>query len=518
MITISVFNVSAVVIDVSSHDGLIDWNRIEEHIEGVIIRIGYGNDIEGQDDKQAIRNMNECERLGIPYGVYIYSYALTSDEVTSEINHTLRMLQGRSPVRGVWFDMEDADGYKESNGLDVYKDGELLTDFCIQFIEAMDKEGYTTGVYANYNYYKNVLNLERLANTRGFNMWLAHWGIEEPGMDCMMWQFGAYLIDGHEFDGNIFYADYSSPFKDRLDTDDNGEDIERIDKAAGSSAIEAVNVDTNVNVIYRAQIRGSYWLPEVVNDEDYAGIQGTGITGVTLSTDKGYAVYRVYAGGRWLSYVDSRNSDINDYYNGYAGNGAEIEAVEVYYYTPASLLINEATPYASLKDGRYHYIETGSLISIKKNVKNILIPSEEMKLQVYPMDYEEFLWAAGSDSNVFHDICRLDEKMGNLINRKLMRDFRLYMAVGGMPQAVETYIATNNFDDVDRVKRQIIELYLEDLNRMDKSGKLAKIYKAIPVQLALKKKHFILQLLFQSLSFKPIAPHCYCQNNSAGIS
>lgn len=94
MITISVFNVSAVVIDVSSHDGLIDWNRIEEHIEGVIIRIGYGNDIEGQDDKQAIRNMNECERLGIPYGVYIYSYALTSDEVTSEINHTLRMLQG----------------------------------------------------------------------------------------------------------------------------------------------------------------------------------------------------------------------------------------------------------------------------------------------------------------------------------------------------------------------------------------------------------------------------------------
>ena len=89
MITISVFNVSAVVIDVSSHDGLIDWNRIEEHVEGVIIRIGYGNDIEGQDDKQAIRNMNECERLGIPYGVYIYSYALTSDEVTSEINHTL---------------------------------------------------------------------------------------------------------------------------------------------------------------------------------------------------------------------------------------------------------------------------------------------------------------------------------------------------------------------------------------------------------------------------------------------
>lgn len=345
----------AVVIDVSSHDGLIDWNSVDEHIEGVIIRIGYGSDYVSQDDKQAIRNMDACERLGIPYGVYIYSYALNMQDVESEIEHTLRMIQGRNPVRGVWFDMEDADGYKESNGIDVYKEGSMLTDFCIRFVSEMYSRGYTTGVYANYNYYKYVLELDRLTATEGFNMWLAHWGIEEPGMDCMMWQFGAYLIDGHEFDGNIFYADYSSPFKDRPDTDDNGENIERIDKAAGSSAIEAVNVDTNVNVIYRAQIRGSYWLPEVVNDEDYAGIQGTGITGITLSTDKGYAVYRVYAGGRWLSYVDSRNSDINDYYNGYAGNGAEIEAVEVYYYTPASLLINEATPYATLKDGRYHY-------------------------------------------------------------------------------------------------------------------------------------------------------------------
>ena len=347
----------AVVIDVSGHDGLIDWDSAKEHIEGVIIRIEYGNDYAYQDDKQAVQNMDECERLGIPYGVYIYIYAMTMQETESEISHTLRMLKGRNPVRGVWFDMEDADEYKKNHGMDVYseEDRTLLTDICIRFIDEMHSRGYITGVYANYDYYKNVLDTNRLSMTEGFNMWLAHWDVEEPDMDCMMWQFGAYLIDGHEFDGNIFYADYSSPFKDRPDTDDNGENIERIDKAAGSSAIEAVNVDTNVNVIYRAQIRGSYWLPEVVNDEDYAGIQGTGITGITLSTDKGYAVYRVYAGGRWLSYVDSRNSDINDYYNGYAGNGAEIEAVEVYYYTPASLLINEATPYATLKDGRYHY-------------------------------------------------------------------------------------------------------------------------------------------------------------------
>ena len=101
-----------------------------------------------------------------------------------------------------------------------------------------------------------------------------------------------------------------------------------------------------------------------------------------------------------------------------------------------------------VKDGRYHYIEIANFLSANRKSEE----ASEYKIKVYPMDYEEFLWAAGSDSNVFHDICRLDEKMGNLINRKLMRDFRLYMAVGGMPQAVETYIATNNFDDVDRVK------------------------------------------------------------------
>ena len=326
----------AVVIDVSSHDGLIDWNSVDEHIEGVIIRIGYGSDYVSQDDKQAIRNMDACERLGIPYGVYIYSYALNMQDVESEIEHTLRMIQGRNPVRGVWFDMEDADGYKESNGIDVYKEGSMLTDFCIRFVSEMYSRGYTTGVYANYNYYKYVLELDRLTATEGFNMWLAHWGIQEPGMDCMMWQFGAYKIDDHEFDGNIFYADYTSPYdKSEIEVD--------------------AKVNTSVNVTYRAQISGGYWLPEVVNDEDYAGIQGRAITGITLATDKGYAVYRVYSGGRWLDYVDSRNSDISDFYNGYAGNGRNVEAVEVYYYTPDSLLYNEATPYATLVDGGYKY-------------------------------------------------------------------------------------------------------------------------------------------------------------------
>lgn len=328
----------AVVIDVSGHDGLIDGDSAKEHIEGVIIRIGYGNDYAYQDDKQAVQNMDECERLGIPYGVYIYSYAMTMQETESEISHTLRMLKGRNPVRGVWFDMEDADEYKKNHGMDVYseEDRTLLTDICIRFIDEMHSRGYITGVYANYDYYKNVLDTNRLYMTEGFNMWLAHWDVEEPDMDCMMWQFGAYRIGDHEFDGNIYYADYSSPYKDAY-----------IETSAQAGR--------KVNVIYQAQIDGDYWLPQVINDEDYAGIRGRNITGITLSTDIGYAVYRVYSNGRWLAYVDSRNSDISDYYNGYAGNGHSIEAVEVYYYTPDTLLYNEAPHYQAFTENGYKY-------------------------------------------------------------------------------------------------------------------------------------------------------------------
>lgn len=145
-----------------------------------------------------------------------------------------------------------------------------------------------------------------------------------------------------------------------------------------------------------------------------------------------------------------------------------------------------------VKDGRYHYIETGSLISIKKNVKDILIPSEEHKIKVDPMDYEEFLWAIGKNTEILKELCKRNSPVGESTNRSLMRDFRLYMAVGGMPQAVEAYIQKNNFGDVDLVKRKILDLYLDDLKKIDPSGRVSDIFKSIPSQLALKKKRFVI--------------------------
>lgn len=137
-----------------------------------------------------------------------------------------------------------------------------------------------------------------------------------------------------------------------------------------------------------------------------------------------------------------------------------------------------------VSDGRYSYLETGFLISIKKNVKDILVPSEEMKIQVYPMDYEEFCMAAGNNYELLRQIYHMNSAIGQATNRKLMRDLRVYMAVGGMPQAVEAYIEGKNFSEIDMVKRQIISLYEEDFKKIDSSGRISALYHSIPAQLA----------------------------------
>ena len=138
-----------------------------------------------------------------------------------------------------------------------------------------------------------------------------------------------------------------------------------------------------------------------------------------------------------------------------------------------------------VKDGRYDYIETGSLISIKKNTKNITIPSEEERVTLYPMDYEEFRWAIGDEATVpllrtFYDRQLPLDKA----HRDKMRDFRLYMLVGGMPQAVNEYIETNNFSMVDHVKRGIIKVYQDDFQKLDETGRLETLFMEIPSQLS----------------------------------
>ena len=146
--------------------------------------------------------------------------------------------------------------------------------------------------------------------------------------------------------------------------------------------------------------------------------------------------------------------------------------------------VREAIKYL-VKDHRYDYIETGSLLSIKKNTQGIVIPSEETRIDMFPMDYEEFRWALGDTATVPLLRQTFDDKkgVGDATCRKLLRDFRLYMLVGGMPQTVNAYLDTQNLSVVDAVKREIIELYGDDFRKIDPTGRATRLFMAAPSQL-----------------------------------
>ncbi len=158
-----------------------------------------------------------------------------------------------------------------------------------------------------------------------------------------------------------------------------------------------------------------------------------------------------------------------------------------------------------VEDGRYDYIETGSLISIRKNVENILIPSEEDMINMYPMDFEEFLWAIGDETMypLITECFNKQKPLGQALHRKAMDLFRLYLIVGGMPQAVKSYVDTKDFDSVDAAKRRILELYREDIRKHAKGYemKVEAIFDEIPSQLRNQNQHFKLSSIEKGARF-----------------
>lgn len=160
---------------------------------------------------------------------------------------------------------------------------------------------------------------------------------------------------------------------------------------------------------------------------------------------------------------------------------------EVQLYPPARQAIKHL-----VKDRRYDYIETGSLLSIKKNVKGIVIPSEETRISMYPLDFEEFLWAVNKSQT--YDLIRYSyqnlKSLGDAVNRDLMRNFRLYMLIGGMPQAVNAYLESNDFSTIDAVKRNILELYIDDFRKIDPTGRASRLFTSIPAELSRNSKRY----------------------------
>lgn len=157
-------------------------------------------------------------------------------------------------------------------------------------------------------------------------------------------------------------------------------------------------------------------------------------------------------------------------------------------------------------DGRYDYIETGSLISIRKNVQDILIPSEEYRIKMYPMDFEEYLWALGDNVtyDAIKDAFENRKPLGDAIHRNIMKTFRTYMVVGGMPQAVDAYVDGKTFDEIDFIKRNILSLYVEDLAKYDKDNRerASVVFKTIPEQLENKNSHFKFSLVDKNARYQ----------------
>ena len=308
-------------IDVSSHQGVIDWKKVKPQIDAAILRCGYGDDIKTQDDKEFFNNVNGCIENEIPFGIYLYSYAKNLEgieSIASEVEHCKRLLsQIKILPFCVYIDMED-DSTKDL-GMDK------LTNFACSFCQKMTEAGYKAGVYANEYWFRNYLKVKEIAKN-GYSIWCAKYSLERPNIsvDYDIWQYSSTGI----LDGINGYVDLNEIVQDITNVRNEQQEP----------------VNNQVNVFYKVQIQNYGWLPEVKNLNDYAGWKNHQIIGIAIKVDKGSIKYRVHLKGKgWLSYVTGYN--IHEIKNGYAGNDRDvIDAIEVYYYTP-----NEIRPYKRAK-------------------------------------------------------------------------------------------------------------------------------------------------------------------------
>lgn len=189
-------------IDVSSHNGLLDWNIIKPQIDYAILRVGYGMDIKSQDDSRFERNAAECERLGIPFGTYIYSYATSLSSAESEARHMLRLMKGKKSSYPVYYDLEDENTLGKQSNADIAK-------FAERFCDMLEDEGYFVGIYANLYWYRSRLTSPVF---RRWTKWIAQYNKEMTYGDTVgMWQHtdkGRLNGLSGYFDLNECYVDY----------------------------------------------------------------------------------------------------------------------------------------------------------------------------------------------------------------------------------------------------------------------------------------------------------------------
>ena len=296
-------------IDVSHNNGNVDWQAVKNAGFGdfAIIRMGYGGNYTSQDDTQFINNVNKCENMGIPYGVYFYSYALNVNSAKSEIEHAKRLLKkvGKNFKYGVWFDMEDADGYKQEHGM---PSNSTLVDICYTFCESIENAGYYVGIYASLSWLNNQLNDSKLDR---FDKWVAQWAKKcTYTKSYSIWQnTSSQMINGRRFDANKLINDFAT---------------------SGPTTSTEPSKEPNYTgkITYQSyDNKKDKWLPEVNshNTNDYAGNLGNPMGGVRAECENGEILIQSHVIGKplteWLPWVSSKNYKKDDKSNGNSYSG-----------------------------------------------------------------------------------------------------------------------------------------------------------------------------------------------------
>lgn len=301
-------------IDVSSNNGTVDWNAVKSAGYGdfAIIRCGYGSDYTSQDDKQFTRNIQQCEALGIPYGIYLYSYAINTSEAQNEANHALRLLKqvGNNFKYGVWFDMEDADNYKRKKGM---PSNSTLVDICYTFCSKLEEKGYYTGIYASLSWLNNQLNNSKLDK---FDKWVAQWSSKcTYKKSYSIWQYtSSLIIGGKRFDSNQLINDFSSS-----------------QNTPSSSKPSTSTPTCTGDITYKVydNVKKCY-LPSVINATDFAGNRGHSIGGIKAKCKSGNIYMKCHIIGKknWEDTVtlnaDNYNSSSSNAFSGILGKNIDM--------------------------------------------------------------------------------------------------------------------------------------------------------------------------------------------------
>lgn len=336
-------------VDVSKHQELIDWNSVKkENVDFAIIRCGYGDNIESQDDEYFERNYTECKKIKIPIGVYLYSYADSIEHAKSEAEHVLRLMKNKSIEYPIFYDLEDEKTTGKCSN-------ETIAQIAKTFCEIIANNGYNVGIYSNKEWFQNKLTDKIFME---YDKWVASYGIDNGNIPeekhkykekHFIWQYTSKgKINGikGDVDLNICFEeqneDNNKPVPEKPNKIDviyqtytNGRwqpNVKNKEDYAGVFNIPVTGIYANLSekdIVYKVHNLNGKWLPEVKNREDYAGIFGKLIDGVMMKSNVGTVKYRVHLNkGSWLPWVTGY--DENDSNNGYAGVlGKEIDAIQV---------------------------------------------------------------------------------------------------------------------------------------------------------------------------------------------